>query len=45
MIAECFRTPDAQIGYLFWFLTMGQVLSFPMILVGIIYVYVWKNKE
>src|SRR3990167_2584314 len=37
VIAECFREPDAPIGFLWhnW-LTMGQLLSFPMILVGAI---------
>ena len=35
-IAECFRQPDPQFGYLaFDWLTMGQVLSFPMILIGL----------
>lgn len=36
-IVEFFREPDAQLGYLFntnW-ITMGQVLSLPMILLGI----------
>ncbi|MBW7954916.1 prolipoprotein diacylglyceryl transferase [Candidatus Gracilibacteria bacterium] len=31
-----FRTPDAQIGYIFGFLTMGIILSIPMFLLGII---------
>lgn len=36
-LVEFIRQPDAQIGYLFgdWF-TMGQLLSLPLILVGII---------
>jgi phosphatidylglycerol:prolipoprotein diacylglycerol transferase len=36
IFAEFFREPDAQLGYLFggW-LTMGMVLSAPMVLVGI----------
>lgn len=34
---EYLREPDAHLGYLgFGWLTMGQVLSFPMILVGIV---------
>jgi phosphatidylglycerol:prolipoprotein diacylglycerol transferase len=34
---ECFRQPDPQYGYLLWgWVTMGQILSFPMIIVGII---------
>ncbi len=36
IIAEYFRQPDAQLGFLFNFITMGQLLSMPMIIVGII---------
>jgi phosphatidylglycerol---prolipoprotein diacylglyceryl transferase len=37
---EFFRVPDAQLGYLaFNWLTMGQVLSAPMVIVGIIMFY------
>jgi phosphatidylglycerol:prolipoprotein diacylglycerol transferase len=35
-IAEFFREPDAQIGYLYGGITEGQLLSIPLILVGII---------
>jgi phosphatidylglycerol:prolipoprotein diacylglycerol transferase len=35
-IAEFFREPDVQIGYLFGGMTEGQLLSLPLILVGII---------
>ncbi len=31
---EFVRLPDADIGYLWWFVTMGQILSLPMIAVG-----------
>ncbi len=34
-IAELYRMPDAQIGYLSGFLTMGMLLSAPMILAGL----------
>lgn len=34
ILVEFVRTPDAQIGYLFSFVTMGQILSLPMLLVG-----------
>ena len=38
---ECFRQPDPQYGYLLWnWVTMGQILSFPMILAGIIALWV-----
>ena len=34
-LVEFVRMPDLQIGYLAWgWLTMGQVLSLPMILIG-----------
>jgi phosphatidylglycerol:prolipoprotein diacylglycerol transferase len=35
VLAEFWRMPDAQLGYLAWgWVTMGQVLSLPMILLG-----------
>jgi phosphatidylglycerol---prolipoprotein diacylglyceryl transferase len=34
IIAECFRQPDAFLGYIAGVLTMGQILSFPMLLIG-----------
>jgi phosphatidylglycerol---prolipoprotein diacylglyceryl transferase len=33
-LAELFRQPDAQVGFLFGSFTMGQLLSVPMLLVG-----------
>ena len=36
-LIEFVRIPDANIGYLAWdWLTMGQVLSLPMIILGVI---------
>jgi phosphatidylglycerol:prolipoprotein diacylglycerol transferase len=35
IIAEQFREPDPQIGYLFDLFTMGSILSFSMILIGL----------
>lgn len=35
IIAELFRMPDAHIGYLAGWLTMGMLLSLPMILAGL----------
>lgn len=42
---EWFREPDAHIGYiaLNW-LTMGQLLSIPMILIGIVLLFVSRRK-
>lgn len=35
MIIELFREPDAQLGFIFSGITMGQILSFPILLLGI----------
>ncbi len=35
IIVEFFRQPDAQVGFLFWGITMGQLLSLPLLLVGL----------
>lgn len=43
-IVEFFREPDAQLGYLIGGLTMGQLLSAPMILAGI-GVIVWARRR
>jgi len=32
--SECFRQPDAFLGYIAGVLTMGQILSFPMLIIG-----------
>jgi phosphatidylglycerol:prolipoprotein diacylglycerol transferase len=34
MVGEMFRQPDAQLGFLLGGVTMGQLLSVPMVLVG-----------
>jgi len=45
-IVEFFREPDQQVGYILQYFTMGQVLSLPMILAGIILiVYAKKHKS
>jgi phosphatidylglycerol:prolipoprotein diacylglycerol transferase len=36
MVIELFREPDSQLGYLFGVFTMGQLLSFLMVLAGIL---------
>jgi phosphatidylglycerol:prolipoprotein diacylglycerol transferase len=39
-VLEFFRQPDPQLGFIAWhWLTMGQLLSFPMVLVGCITMY------
>lgn len=44
---ELFRAPDAHIGFIaFDWLTMGQLLSLPMIMIGIfVYLIAIKNKQ
>lgn len=37
--AEFIRMPDIQIWYIYWFVTMWQILSLPMVL---IWLYFWK---
>ena len=46
VIAECFREPDAPIGFLWhnW-LTMGQLLSFPMIIIGCVGLWWAYNRK
>ncbi|MCX7116878.1 MAG: prolipoprotein diacylglyceryl transferase [Legionellales bacterium] len=45
ILVECFREPDAPLGFVaFQTLTMGQVLSLPMLLVGLILWWV-KRRE
>lgn len=44
VVIEAFREPDAQLGYLAWnWLTMGQVLSIPMLLIGVW--LLWTSDE
>lgn len=45
-IIEFVRVPDAHLGYLAWdWLTMGQVLSLPLIFTGLILVFVSQRKN
>jgi len=42
IVAEFFRQPDAQFGYLaFGWLTMGMVLSLPLVVIGL--VFLWRS--
>ncbi|MDN3651716.1 prolipoprotein diacylglyceryl transferase [Thalassotalea ponticola] len=34
-IVEFFREPDAHLGFIFSFVSMGQILSLPMIIIGV----------
>jgi phosphatidylglycerol---prolipoprotein diacylglyceryl transferase len=46
-VIEFFREPDVQIGYIAWgWLTKGQLLSFPMILLGILMLaWAYRRKQ
>ena len=41
---EFFRQPDEQLGFIYGFLTMGMILSLPMIVVGLAAV-IWAKRE
>ncbi len=43
-MVEFVREPDAQLGYVFYFLTMGQILSLVMILFGGL-LFFWRLKR
>jgi len=45
IVGEFFREPDPQLGFLWGGLTMGMLLSLPMIIAGaIIFVVAWRRK-
>lgn len=44
IIGEFFREPDEQIGYIFSYLTLGQIFSLMMILAGLI-IYFQRRKN
>ncbi len=44
IISELFREPDVQLGYIFNIVSMGSILSFAMILSGIIMFYIVKKR-
>ncbi|MDR0183378.1 prolipoprotein diacylglyceryl transferase [Lysobacter arvi] len=45
-LVEFVRVPDAQLGYLaFGWLTMGQVLSLPLIALGLYWLFVWSRRQ
>jgi phosphatidylglycerol:prolipoprotein diacylglycerol transferase len=45
IISEQFREPDVQVGYLFNLFSMGTILSFFMILIGLFILREAKNNE
>jgi phosphatidylglycerol:prolipoprotein diacylglycerol transferase len=44
VLVEFFREPDPQLGYIFGFLTMGMILSLPMVLIGLAAI-VWAARK
>ncbi|GGI86799.1 prolipoprotein diacylglyceryl transferase [Legionella impletisoli] len=46
LIVEFFRAPDPQLGYLaFNWLTMGQLLSIPMLVIGLVFLWMKRNEN
>ena len=45
IISEFFREPDIQVGYLLNFFSMGTILSFLMILAGLVLMNKLRNKD
>jgi phosphatidylglycerol---prolipoprotein diacylglyceryl transferase len=43
IFVEFFRVPDVQLGYLFGFMTMGMVLSLPLVGVGLW--LLWRSRD
>ena len=44
-IVEFFRQPDEQVGFIFTYFTMGQLLSFPLFLLGLLMLYRLKKRH
>ncbi|MCW5750994.1 MAG: prolipoprotein diacylglyceryl transferase [Alphaproteobacteria bacterium] len=45
IVAEFFREPDAHLGFLFAGATMGQLLSLPMLAVGVIFMAMSRRRR
>jgi phosphatidylglycerol:prolipoprotein diacylglycerol transferase len=46
LIVECFREPDLQLGFVaFNWLTMGQLLSIPMLIAGLLFWWIKRNEN
>ncbi len=45
-LTEFFRQPDVQMGFIaFDWLTMGQLLSLPMVIIGILFIFLSKSRH
>jgi phosphatidylglycerol:prolipoprotein diacylglycerol transferase len=45
LVCEFFREPDIQLGFLWGGLTMGMLLSLPLILAGVAFLWVARRSE
>jgi phosphatidylglycerol:prolipoprotein diacylglycerol transferase len=45
LTSEFFREPDAQLGFLWGGLTMGMLLSLPLMLAGIAFIVVAQRRS
>ncbi len=45
IIGECFREPDSFLGFLAFGTTMGQILSLPMLLIGVALILFARRKR
>ena len=43
--AEFFREPDAHLGFIFEAVTMGQILSMPMLILGLYLILTHENNH
>ena len=44
-IVEFFREPDAHIGYIAGWMTLGQILTIPLIVVGVVGIYIMARRK
>ncbi|GLX81389.1 prolipoprotein diacylglyceryl transferase [Thalassotalea eurytherma] len=45
MFVELFREPDDHLGYFFEYISMGQILSLPMVIVGLFIIIYGSNRQ
>ena len=45
IIVEFFREPDAHLGFIFSYISMGQILSLPMVIAGIAIILIGANLQ
>lgn len=45
MIVEVYREPDAHLGFIFSYISMGQILSLPMVIGGIVLIVIGAKTQ